>query len=37
VPKQLVVEYNAHLLGTIAREVAPALGWMGKDERSSAR
>jgi alkanesulfonate monooxygenase SsuD/methylene tetrahydromethanopterin reductase-like flavin-dependent oxidoreductase (luciferase family) len=29
VPNQLGVEYNAHLLETIAREVAPALGWAG--------
>jgi len=27
VPNQLGVEYNAHLLGTVVREVAPALGW----------
>ena len=32
VPNQLGVEYNAHLLETIAREVAPALGWAPKDE-----
>ena len=30
VPNQLGVEYNAHLLETIAREVAPALGWTAK-------
>ncbi|WP_394768566.1 LLM class flavin-dependent oxidoreductase [Lacisediminihabitans sp.] len=27
VPNQLGVDYNAHLLETIARHVAPALGW----------
>jgi alkanesulfonate monooxygenase SsuD/methylene tetrahydromethanopterin reductase-like flavin-dependent oxidoreductase (luciferase family) len=27
VPNQLGVEYNARLLGTIAREIAPAIGW----------
>ena len=27
VPNQLGVEYNAKLLGNIARHVAPALGW----------
>ena len=27
VPNQLGVEYNAHLLGTVVRELAPALGW----------
>ncbi|PJJ71819.1 alkanesulfonate monooxygenase SsuD/methylene tetrahydromethanopterin reductase-like flavin-dependent oxidoreductase (luciferase family) [Diaminobutyricimonas aerilata] len=27
VPNQLGVEYNAHLLGTIVRDIAPALGW----------
>ena len=29
VPNQLGVEYNAHLLETIAREIAPAIGWQG--------
>ncbi len=33
VPNQLGVEYNAHLLETIAREVAPAVGWTAKGER----
>jgi alkanesulfonate monooxygenase SsuD/methylene tetrahydromethanopterin reductase-like flavin-dependent oxidoreductase (luciferase family) len=33
VPNQLGVEYNVRLLETIAREVAPALGWTPKDER----
>jgi alkanesulfonate monooxygenase SsuD/methylene tetrahydromethanopterin reductase-like flavin-dependent oxidoreductase (luciferase family) len=27
IPNQLGVEYNAHLLETIVRDVAPALGW----------
>lgn len=27
VPNQLGVDYNAHLLGTLLTEVAPALGW----------
>ena len=35
VPNQLGVEYNAHLLGTIARDVAPALGWSAKGERGA--
>lgn len=30
VPNQLGVEYNARLLDTIARDVAPALGWAAK-------
>jgi hypothetical protein len=32
VPNHLGVEYNARLLRTIAREIAPALGWVPKDE-----
>jgi hypothetical protein len=32
VPNQLGVEYNAHMLDTIARHIAPAIGW----ERRSA-
>ena len=36
VPNQLGVDYNAHLLETIAREVAPALGWAAKG-KSRAR
>jgi alkanesulfonate monooxygenase SsuD/methylene tetrahydromethanopterin reductase-like flavin-dependent oxidoreductase (luciferase family) len=32
VPNQLGVDYNAHLLDTIARYVAPALGWAPKGE-----
>jgi len=31
VPNQLGVEYNARLLETIAREIAPAIGWAPKD------
>ncbi|MBB5639792.1 LLM class flavin-dependent oxidoreductase [Cryobacterium roopkundense] len=27
IPNQLGVDYNAHLLGTIVQQVAPALGW----------
>jgi alkanesulfonate monooxygenase SsuD/methylene tetrahydromethanopterin reductase-like flavin-dependent oxidoreductase (luciferase family) len=27
VPNQLGVEYNARMLETIAREIAPAIGW----------
>jgi alkanesulfonate monooxygenase SsuD/methylene tetrahydromethanopterin reductase-like flavin-dependent oxidoreductase (luciferase family) len=33
VPNQLGVEYNAHLLQTVAREIAPALGWTPAHER----
>jgi alkanesulfonate monooxygenase SsuD/methylene tetrahydromethanopterin reductase-like flavin-dependent oxidoreductase (luciferase family) len=33
VPNQLGVEYNAHLLETIARHIAPALGWSPKAEK----
>ena len=33
VPNQLGVEYNARLLETIAREVAPAFGWSRATER----
>ncbi len=35
VPNQLGVEYNARLLETIARDIAPALGWAAKGERSA--
>jgi hypothetical protein len=27
VPNQLGVDYNAHLLETIAKHIAPAIGW----------
>jgi hypothetical protein len=30
VPSQLGVEYNAAMLETIAREIAPAIGWTSK-------
>jgi alkanesulfonate monooxygenase SsuD/methylene tetrahydromethanopterin reductase-like flavin-dependent oxidoreductase (luciferase family) len=33
VPNMLGVEYNAHLLETIAREIAPAIGWRHPDKR----
>jgi alkanesulfonate monooxygenase SsuD/methylene tetrahydromethanopterin reductase-like flavin-dependent oxidoreductase (luciferase family) len=34
VPNMLGVEYNAHLLETIVRDVAPAIGWVHPDQRS---
>ena len=36
VPNQLGVEYNARMLETIAREIAPALGWSPATERPPA-
>ena len=36
VPNQLGVEYNARLLETIAREIAPAIGWQPATERAPA-
>jgi alkanesulfonate monooxygenase SsuD/methylene tetrahydromethanopterin reductase-like flavin-dependent oxidoreductase (luciferase family) len=33
VPNMLGVEYNAHLLETVVREVAPAIGWVPPDRR----
>jgi len=33
VPNQLGVEYNARLLETIAREIAPAIGWRPAQDR----
>ena len=36
VPNQLGVEYNAKLLDTIAKHVAPALGWRAKGGAGSA-
>jgi alkanesulfonate monooxygenase SsuD/methylene tetrahydromethanopterin reductase-like flavin-dependent oxidoreductase (luciferase family) len=33
VPNQLGVEFNTKLLGTVARYVAPALGWKGARTR----
>jgi len=34
IPNQLGVAYNAHLLETIAKHVAPAIGWVHPDERA---
>jgi alkanesulfonate monooxygenase SsuD/methylene tetrahydromethanopterin reductase-like flavin-dependent oxidoreductase (luciferase family) len=36
VPNQLGVDYNARLLETIARDVAPAIGWSPKTAAASA-
>ncbi|HEY0416635.1 MAG TPA: LLM class flavin-dependent oxidoreductase [Gaiellaceae bacterium] len=36
VPNQLGVEYNARLLETIAREIAPAIGWTAKTATAAA-
>jgi alkanesulfonate monooxygenase SsuD/methylene tetrahydromethanopterin reductase-like flavin-dependent oxidoreductase (luciferase family) len=36
VPNQLGVEYNARMLETIAREIAPAVGWHPATERIGA-
>ena len=36
VPNQLGVEYNARMLETIAREIAPAVGWQPATERIGA-
>jgi alkanesulfonate monooxygenase SsuD/methylene tetrahydromethanopterin reductase-like flavin-dependent oxidoreductase (luciferase family) len=36
VPNQLGVEYNARLLGTIAREIAPAIGWQPRSSEAEA-
>ncbi len=33
VPNMLGVEYNAHLLETVARHVAPAIGWVARSDR----
>jgi alkanesulfonate monooxygenase SsuD/methylene tetrahydromethanopterin reductase-like flavin-dependent oxidoreductase (luciferase family) len=35
VPNMLGVEYNAHLLETVTRHVAPAIGWVPPAERSA--
>jgi alkanesulfonate monooxygenase SsuD/methylene tetrahydromethanopterin reductase-like flavin-dependent oxidoreductase (luciferase family) len=35
VPSQLGVDYNAAMLDTIAREIAPAIGWSPKSSRES--
>jgi len=37
VPSQLGVDYNAAMLETIAREIAPALGWSPNPEREPVR
>jgi alkanesulfonate monooxygenase SsuD/methylene tetrahydromethanopterin reductase-like flavin-dependent oxidoreductase (luciferase family) len=34
VPNMLGVDYNAHLLETIVREVAPAIGWVPPERRA---
>jgi alkanesulfonate monooxygenase SsuD/methylene tetrahydromethanopterin reductase-like flavin-dependent oxidoreductase (luciferase family) len=34
VPNQLGVEYNAQMLETIAREIAPAIGWLPPSQRT---
>jgi len=34
VPSQLGVEYNAAMLATIAREIAPAIGWRPQGDRA---
>jgi alkanesulfonate monooxygenase SsuD/methylene tetrahydromethanopterin reductase-like flavin-dependent oxidoreductase (luciferase family) len=36
VPNQLGVEYNARMLETIARDIAPALGWRPATDRPAA-
>jgi hypothetical protein len=36
VPNQLGVDYNARMLDTIAREIAPALGWTAAGDRTPA-
>ena len=36
VPNQLGVEYNAHLLETIVRHVAPAIGWVHPQRTAGA-
>jgi alkanesulfonate monooxygenase SsuD/methylene tetrahydromethanopterin reductase-like flavin-dependent oxidoreductase (luciferase family) len=33
VPNMLGVDYNTHLLETIVRHVAPAIGWLPPDQR----
>ena len=35
VPNQLGVEYNTHLLETVAQHIAPAIGWTAKGEHSA--
>ena len=33
IPNQLGVEYNARLLETVAKHIAPAIGWVPPTER----
>jgi alkanesulfonate monooxygenase SsuD/methylene tetrahydromethanopterin reductase-like flavin-dependent oxidoreductase (luciferase family) len=35
VPNMLGVDYNAHLLGTVMREIAPAIGWVRPQDRAA--
>ena len=35
VPNMLGVEYNARLLETIVKDVAPAIGWVHPDRRTA--
>jgi alkanesulfonate monooxygenase SsuD/methylene tetrahydromethanopterin reductase-like flavin-dependent oxidoreductase (luciferase family) len=37
VPSQLGVEYNAAMLATIAREIAPSIGWRAQGDRAPAK
>jgi alkanesulfonate monooxygenase SsuD/methylene tetrahydromethanopterin reductase-like flavin-dependent oxidoreductase (luciferase family) len=37
VPNQLGVDYNARMLGVIAAEIAPAIGWRAKAPRNAER
>lgn len=36
-PNQLGVAYNAHLLETIARHIAPAIGWSARPRATTSR
>ena len=36
VPNQLGVEYNARLLETVARQIAPAIGWQPPTDAAPA-
>ena len=36
VPNQLGVAYNARILGTLARDIAPAIGWTPAAAASAA-
>ena len=35
-PNQLGVDYNGHILATIARDIAPAIGWTPADAATAA-